>query len=44
MKAIIPVACLGTRRIPATKEQSKEMLLFYNNSAIQNVMEEAIGS
>lgn len=42
MKAIIPAAGLGTRFLPATKAQPKEMLPVLNKPAIQYVVEEAL--
>lgn len=44
MKAVIPVAGLGTRFLPATKSQPKEMLPIYDKPAIQYVIEEAVAS
>lgn len=44
MKAVIPAAGLGTRFIPATKAQPKEMLLVYDKPVIHHVVEEAIKS
>ncbi|MEE9594009.1 MAG: UTP--glucose-1-phosphate uridylyltransferase GalU [Candidatus Hydrothermarchaeales archaeon] len=44
MKAIIPAAGLGTRFLPATKAQPKEMLPVYDKPTIQYVVEEAIES
>lgn len=44
MKAVIPAAGLGTRFIPATKAQPKEMLPVYDKPVIQYVVEEAIKS
>jgi UTP--glucose-1-phosphate uridylyltransferase len=41
-KAVIPAAGLGTRFLPATKAQSKEMLPLVDKPAIQYVVEEAI--
>ena len=41
-KAIIPVAGLGTRFLPATKAQPKEMLPLVDKPVIQHVAEEAI--
>lgn len=41
MKAIIPAAGLGTRFLPATKEQPKEMLPVVSKPVIQYVVEEA---
>ena len=43
-KAIIPAAGLGTRFLPATKAQPKEMLPIVDKPAIQFIMEEAIAS
>ena len=44
MKAVIPAAGLGTRFLPATKAQPKEMLPVYDKPAIQYVIEEAVNS
>ena len=44
MKAVIPAAGLGTRFLPATKAQPKEMLPVFNKPTIQYVVEEAVGS
>ena len=41
-KAVIPVAGLGTRFLPATKAQPKEMLPLVDTPVIQYVVEEAI--
>lgn len=41
MKAIIPAAGLGTRFLPATKSQPKEMLPVVDKPVIQYVVEEA---
>ncbi len=41
-KAIIPSAGLGTRFLPATKAQPKEMLPVVDKPAIQYVVEEAV--
>lgn len=41
-KAIIPAAGLGTRFLPATKAQPKEMLPIVDKPAIQYIIEEAI--
>lgn len=43
-KAIIPAAGLGTRFLPATKAQPKEMLPIIDTPAIQYIVEEAIKS
>ena len=42
MKAIIPAAGLGTRFLPLTKAQPKEMLPVVNKPTIQWVVEEAV--
>lgn len=44
MKAVIPAAGLGTRFLPATKAQPKEMLPLIDKPAIQFVIEEAVAS
>ncbi len=44
MKAVIPAAGIGTRFLPVTKEQPKEMLPVLDKPAIQFVVEEAIDS
>ena len=44
MKAVIPAAGLGTRLLPATKAQPKEMLPVYDKPTIQYVIEEALAS
>jgi UTP--glucose-1-phosphate uridylyltransferase len=41
MKAVIPAAGLGTRLLPITKSQPKEMMPVLNKPAIQYVVEEA---
>ncbi len=41
-KAVIPAAGLGTRFLPATKSQPKEMLPVDDKPAIQYVVEEAV--
>jgi len=41
-KAVIPAAGLGTRFLPATKAQAKEMLPVVDKPAIQYVVEEAV--
>ena len=43
-KAIFPVAGLGTRFLPATKAQPKEMLTIIDKPIIQYAVEEAIAS
>ncbi len=43
-KAVIPVAGLGTRFLPATKAMPKEMLPVVDKPAIQYVVEEAVKS
>lgn len=43
-KAIIPVAGLGTRFLPATKAQPKEMLPIVDKPAVQYLVEEAVAS
>lgn len=44
MKAVIPAAGFGTRFLPATKSQPKEMLPVYDKPTIQYVVEEAVAS
>ena len=44
MKAVIPAAGLGTRFLPITKAQPKEMLPVYNKPTIQYVVEEIVHS
>lgn len=41
-KAILPVAGMGTRFLPATKAQPKEMLPVYDTPAIQFIVQEAV--
>ena len=41
-KAVIPVAGLGTRMLPATKAIPKELLTVYDRPIIQHVVQEAI--
>jgi UTP--glucose-1-phosphate uridylyltransferase len=43
-KALIPAAGLGTRFLPATKAQPKEMLPLIDRPAIQYVVEEAVNA
>ena len=44
MKAVIPAAGLGSRFLPVTKAQPKEMLPVVDKPAIQYIVEEAIAS
>lgn len=44
MKAVIPAAGLGTRFLPATKAQPKEMLPIIDIPVIQMVVEEAVAA
>ncbi len=44
MKAVIPAAGLGTRLLPATKAQPKEMLPVYDKPTIHYAVEEAVKS
>ncbi len=44
MKVVIPAAGLGTRFLPATKSQPKEMLPMVDRPIIQYVVEEAVAS
>ena len=44
MKVVIPAAGMGTRFLPATKAQPKEMLPVVDKPAIQYVVEEAVAS
>ncbi|MCF1432189.1 MAG: NTP transferase domain-containing protein, partial [Shewanella sp.] len=44
MKAIIPVAGLGTRMLPATKAMPKEMLPIVDKPLIQYVVNEAVAA
>ncbi|UCE92137.1 MAG: UTP--glucose-1-phosphate uridylyltransferase GalU [Methanobacteriota archaeon] len=44
MKAVIPAAGMGTRLLPATKAQPKEMLPVVDKPTIQYVVEEAVDS
>src|SRR6201981_2086186 len=43
-KAVFPAAGLGTRFLPATKAQPKEMLPLVDKPLIQYVIEEAVSS
>lgn len=43
-KAIIPAAGLGTRFLPATKAQPKEMLPIVDKPTLQYIIEEAVGA
>jgi UTP--glucose-1-phosphate uridylyltransferase len=43
-KAVIPVAGLGTRFLPATKAQPKEMLSLVDKPVIQYIVEEAVAA
>ena len=43
-KAVIPVAGYGTRFLPASKAQPKEMFLVVDKPTIQYVVEEAVAS
>ncbi|WP_302660026.1 UTP--glucose-1-phosphate uridylyltransferase GalU [uncultured Clostridium sp.] len=43
-KAVIPAAGLGTRFLPATKAQPKEMLPIVDKPTIQYIIEEAVAS
>ena len=43
-KAVIPAAGLGTRFLPATKAQPKEMLPIVDKPTIQYIIEEAVKS
>jgi len=44
MKALIPAAGLGSRFLPATKAQPKEMLLVVDRPTIQYIVEEGLAS
>ncbi len=44
MKVVIPAAGLGTRFLPATKSQPKEMLPILDRPVIQYVVEEAVAA
>ena len=43
-KAVIPVAGLGTRFLPATKAQAKQMLPIVDKPTIQYIVEEAVAA
>src|SRR3990167_5764161 len=43
-KAILPVAGFGTRFLPATKAQPKEMLPIVDKPVVQYLVEEAVAS
>jgi UTP--glucose-1-phosphate uridylyltransferase len=43
-KAIIPAAGLGTRFLPATKAQPKEMIPIVDKPTIQYIIEEAVAA
>ena len=43
-KAVIPAAGFGTRFLPATKAQPKEMLPIVDTPAIQYIVKEALDS
>ena len=43
-KAVIPAAGLGTRFLPATKAQPKEMLPLVDKPTIQYIVEEAVAA
>ncbi|MFZ2882748.1 MAG: sugar phosphate nucleotidyltransferase, partial [Candidatus Moraniibacteriota bacterium] len=43
-KAILPVAGFGTRFLPATKAQPKEMLPVLNKPAVQYVVENVVAA
>ena len=43
-KAVIPAAGLGTRVLPATKEQTKEMLVIVDKPALQYLVEELLAA
>src|ERR1700745_3167811 len=44
LKAVLPAAGLGTRFLPATKAQPKEMLAVVDKPQIQYVVEECVAS
>ena len=43
-KAILPVAGFGTRFLPATKAQPKEMLPIFDTPAIEHIVREAVAA
>ena len=43
-KAVIPAAGLGTRFLPATKAQPKEMLPIVDKTTIQYIVDEAVSA
>ena len=43
-KAVLPVAGLGTRFLPATKAMAKEMLTVVDRPLIQYAIEECLGA
>lgn len=43
-KAVVPAAGLGTRFLPATKAQPKEMLVLVDKPAIQYIVEEGVAA
>ena len=43
-KAVLPVAGLGTRFLPATKAMPKEMLTVVDRPVIQHAVQEALAS
>ena len=43
-KAVLPVAGLGTRVLPATKVTPKEMLPVFDRPALQYVIDEALAA
>ena len=43
-KAVVPVAGLGTRMLPATKAIPKELLPVYDRPIIEHVVKEAIAA
>ena len=43
-KAVIPAAGLGTRVLPATKAQPKEMLVMVDKPSLQYIVEELVES